>query len=452
MTFHIVAITGLVAVFVIGSLIPVNIGALALAAAFLIGPLVLHAPIDDIFGGFPVSLFMLLFGVTYLFGIASSNGTMDWLLGRITGRLEHRRLAIPPLFFVAATVLSSVGVVAPAVAALLSRVSADLARRMRINPVLLALMVVIGATAGNFSPIGVLALIANSTLTRNHLPTNPLALFAITFAYNLVLGVIAFFIYGGHRLRASPDDPGGMPDGGTGGSRTPHTVPTSSGGPAVLAAEPARVATAEPTPPDSPRVALTPPRIATLVAIVVLVVGLLAFKMDVGALSIGLAVVLQLLYPRANKAGLDKVSWQVVVLICGVVTYVALMQRGGTIKALGSLASGMSIPLLACLVIVAICTVAAVSSAAGLITATMALAVPFLASGKVSTLALVAAICITTTVVDASPFTSLGALMVANAPEDDRRPVFRGLVRWAIAMVITAPLVTVAVLVAPNWL
>ena len=35
---------------------------------------------DDIFAGFPGDLFVILVGVTYLFAIASNNGTVDWLI------------------------------------------------------------------------------------------------------------------------------------------------------------------------------------------------------------------------------------------------------------------------------------------------------------------------------------------------------------------------------------
>ena len=35
---------------------------------------------DDIFAGFPGDLFIILVGVTYLFAIATNNGTVDWLV------------------------------------------------------------------------------------------------------------------------------------------------------------------------------------------------------------------------------------------------------------------------------------------------------------------------------------------------------------------------------------
>jgi hypothetical protein len=49
---------------------------------------------------------------------------------------------------------------------------------------------------------------------------------------------------------------------------------------------------------------------------------------------------------------------------------------------------------------------------------------------------------VSATVVDAAPFSTVGALAVANASEEERPHVYRGLLRWGAAMVVTAPLVT----------
>ena len=58
---------------------PVNMGVLGIVAAFAVGT-AMGVSEDDIFLGFPGDLFVILVGVTYLFGIASSNGTVNWLV------------------------------------------------------------------------------------------------------------------------------------------------------------------------------------------------------------------------------------------------------------------------------------------------------------------------------------------------------------------------------------
>lgn len=52
------------------------------------------------------------------------------------------------------------------------------------------------------------------------------------------------------------------------------------------------------------------------------------------------------------------------------------------------------------------------------------------------------ALSLSATVVDAAPFSTVGALVVANASDDERTRVYRGLLAWGAVMVVTAPIVT----------
>ena len=103
----------------------------------------------------------------------------------------------------------------------------------------------------------------------------------------------------------------------------------------------------------------------------------------------------------------------------------------------------MSTPIVAALLI---CTVGAITSAfassAGILGAMIPLAVPFMARGEIPTTALVVALAISATVVDSTPFSTVGALVVANADDRERPQIYRGLLWWGAAMVITAPLIT----------
>ena len=71
--------------------------------------------------------------------------------------------------------------------------------------------------------------------------------------------------------------------------------------------------------------------------------------------------------------------------------------------------------------------------------------------GGVGTTGLIVALAVSATVVDATPFSTVGALVVANASEDERQVVYRGLLGWGAAMVITAPVITWLVFVLPGW-
>jgi di/tricarboxylate transporter len=120
---ELVSIYALVAMFVIATVLPVNMGALALVAAFLVGTLVADLSTDDILGGFPGDLFVTLVGITYVFALAQNNGTIDWLVDAAVRAVRGRIAAIPWVMFGVAAVLTAIGAVSPAAVAIIAPVA-----------------------------------------------------------------------------------------------------------------------------------------------------------------------------------------------------------------------------------------------------------------------------------------------------------------------------------------
>jgi hypothetical protein len=97
--------------------------------------------------------------------------------------------------------------------------------------------------------------------------------------------------------------------------------------------------------------------------------------------------------------------------------------------------------------------VSAFASTTGILGALIPLAVPFLLAGHVAPAALITALAISSSVVDSSPFSTSGALVVANTPEERRDYVYRRLMAWGFSMVLIAPVVTwLLIVVVPGWL
>ena len=80
MSIPLLSILILAAMFLIATVLPVNMGALAFVGAFVLGVLVMGLTPSEVFAGFPGSLFLTIVGVTYLFAIAQNNGTIDKLV------------------------------------------------------------------------------------------------------------------------------------------------------------------------------------------------------------------------------------------------------------------------------------------------------------------------------------------------------------------------------------
>lgn len=139
--------------------------------------------------------------------------------------------------------------------------------------------------------------------------------------------------------------------------------------------------------------------------------------------------------------------------MCGIVTYVALMQEIGTVDYLGNAITKVDAPLLAALLICYIgAIVSAFASTTGILGALIPLAVPLLATGQVSAIGLVAALSISSSVVDSSPFSTNGAMVVANAPQEQQTMVYRQLMKWGFGLVLVAPLLSWGALtVLAGW-
>jgi hypothetical protein len=66
-----------IAVFAIAALRGVHLGIMMFAAGCGVGVWLAGMPLRDVLRGFPVSIMVLLVGVTYFFAIARVNGTID---------------------------------------------------------------------------------------------------------------------------------------------------------------------------------------------------------------------------------------------------------------------------------------------------------------------------------------------------------------------------------------
>ena len=195
-------------------------------------------------------------------------------------------------------------------------------------------------------------------------------------------------------------------------------------------------------------------RTLTVIGILALAIGALFFDLDVGFSAFVVAIMLTLVDPEGSKGAVNQIAWPTVLLVCGIVTYVSLMETIGTIDWLGEEVATISTVMVAALLICYIGgVVSAFASTTGILGALIPLAVPFLQDdGGVGAIGLITALAISSSVVDSSPFSTSGSLVVANAQEEDRDFVFRRLMQWGFSMVAIAPAVTWLVFVVPGWL
>ena len=421
MSPEIACIVGLVVLFIVGTALPVNMGALAFVMAFVVGGLYVDMSAASILAGFPGDLFVTLVGITYLFAIAQNNGTIDWLVRQAVRSVRGRTVAIPWVMFFVTALLTSVGAVSPGAVAIIAPVALRFSQQYRINPLLMGLMVIHGAQGGGFSPMSIYGGITNQVVQRAELPGNDMHLFLASLCFNLVVAAVIFFVLGGRSLLAQravqtqPAD-GDIAGGVTGGKR------------------------------------LTYPQILTLMGLIALGVGALVFELNVGLVAITIAVVLTILFPKDQARAVEQIHWSTVLLICGVVTYIAVLQKGGAVTYVGNSVSSAGAPLVGALLLCYVGgVVSAFASTVGVLGAIIPLAVPLLLLGQIDAVSVVAALAISSSVVDVSPFSTNGALVLASAHGIDRESLYRQLLAYSAAVVAVAPLIAWAVLVLPGF-
>ncbi len=428
MSAQLISILALVVIFALATTLSVNMGALAFAAAFLVGTLAGGLDTDGIFAGFPGDIFVVLVGVTYLFAIARANGTTDWLVAAAVRLVGGRIALIPWVMFVVTGTLTAIGAVSPAACAIVAPIALGFAARYKISPLLMGAMVVHGAQGGGFSPISVYGSIVNGIVDRNNLAGSPVILFFASLGMNTALAGILFVVLGGTKLRRRQLVKAG-----------------------AAASDDAAESQDEPLPHER-RIPLDGPKIATLVGLVALVVGTLVFDLDPGLTAITVAVLLSVVWPASSRAAVGEITWPTVLLICGVLTYVAVLQEIGTIDYVGDAVGNVGIPLLAALLLCYIGgVVSAFASSVGLMGALIPLAVPFLAQGTIGPVGMIAALAVSATMVDVSPFSTNGALVLANAKDVDRDRFFKQLLVYGGIVVAVVPLIAWLVFVVPGW-
>ena len=349
-TTAILALAILVVAFLIGSVTDLHMGIMAIVAAAITGPLVFQDSISKVQSGFPLGLFFTLMGVTYLFAIANNNGTVHWIVAQGLKLVAGRASLFPIVMFFIAAILTAIGCATPAAAAILMPIAMGFNRQNNINPLPMAMAVIQGSSAGSFSPAGVYGAIINSVVKRSGQQLidayNPTITWAISFPIFFLITVATWLMY----KQAGPSE------AQVAAAEADDSVDLE-GSEAALVDEEFGDMSGKNT-IDYSKITLNPERTATVVGIGIMaslvvvssVLDLTAMfgrsfgTFDVGLTSLAVGVVLTLAFPKGAKGAVNQIAWPTILLVGGIVTYIAMLERHGIIKWLGDLAAGLGNP------------------------------------------------------------------------------------------------------------
>lgn len=451
-----IAIIALVALFVVGTLLPINMGALAYVAAWLVGMYSLNLDEKEILAGISADLVLTLIGVTYLFAIARQNGTVDLIVRTAVSSVGGRVALIPWVMFAVTAVITAIGAASPAACAIIGPIALGFAGRYRISPLMMGMFVVHGAQAGGFSPISIYGTITNSVMEDAGLGASHLTIFFSSLLVNTVMAVILFFALGGRKLMAlRMDADGELVTAGGGTAATAASAPVTTGTVRpdrsdARSATGAAPTTGTPNPEDSgTRLEHT----LTLLAFVAVAVVALVFDKNIGFAAITAAVVLSILTPKAYKDTVKQIAWPTVLLVAGVSTYATILTTAGSPEFVGKWAAGLGAAAIGALILCYVGgVVSAFASSTALLPVIIPIAIPLVAEGGISAGLFVAALAVSSTIVDVSPFSTNGALMLANRPDNiEETTYYRQILGYATIVTLVGPLLVWAALVLPGW-
>lgn len=285
----VVSLIVLVIVVAIGFIKKVNIGFLSIGAAVLLG-MAGGMSSKEIVAGFDTSLFVTLVGVTFLFGMASINGTLELISKKIIALVGRRTFLIPILMFFLSAGISALGPGHIAAGILMTTFAVYLALEMKINPFATALYAKLGANAGCASPLSLTGVLAKGLSEPLGYSGFGVHLFITTLISGFVFTLVVYVIYKGYKVNA--DNPMKL-------SELPN---------------------------------FNKKQLFTILVMAVLVILCIGFQMDVGTLAFVGAAILVLTGCVDEKKGIKNIPWGTLLMITGVGVLVNVMDTLGGIS------------------------------------------------------------------------------------------------------------------------
>lgn len=467
MLAQLIALGVFIALFAVGAVRGVHIGVLMLVGAAGTGLLLTDMTVEDIIAGFPLSIMVLLAGVTYFFAIAQENGTVDRIIDWALEKVGSSAVLLPLVFFVITAGIASMG--APLAGLVMMPVGMQVARKYGVDYALMGLAICFAIGAGGFAPTSLYGIVTYSTADDAGIGLSPFLLFGIAVIVYLLMLTVAYLMFGrrlfaGRKTAAVSSRGGGVADSNSTAASAAAEPRISRGGASATKVafgeddEDEALFDAGAASADSGTRPFTGVQILTVVLMVgligsVVVLAALGQEPDIGLLCFLFGAILALVDPATGKAALPKIDRSTVLLVGGIITFVGVLQEMGAVDLLGDGAKAIGSPLLAAFVLCVVGgLVSAFASTTGILAALVPLALPLIEAGGVPGWALIAALGICSAVVDVSPFSTLGATVVATAPGEEKPRLTRILVKFGMSMVIIGPIVLVGGLVLPAML
>ena len=411
-----------------------NVGFLGIAFGIIVGGVFAGTPASKVMNAFPLSLFMILVGVTFLFGMAQTNGTMEKLTAYSIRACKGNTALVPIIIYILATFITTIGPGNIAGCALMAPVAMAIASKVKMPAFLMTLLVVGACNGAAFSPFAPTGIISNGIIAKCALELGIPADYLNTLAWKIhfnstiaqgFVNIGGFFVMGG--LKWIREQKGAALD----------------------------IDELAPKPEPFNAAQTTTLLLVAILIILVVVPGLPGVKgtlpktitnmlSNVGSISFVLSIVLMLTGYGDSKAAVKVMPWSVIMMVCGVSVLIDVMDKAGGLNFLVEVMASVAGPTTICFWTAFVpAVISAYSSSSGVV---MPMFLP-MTPGLVELtggdpVSIISAIDVGSHLVDTSPLSTLGALCIASAgEEEDKGVLFRKLLIWGLSMSIVSGIV-----------
>jgi Na+/H+ antiporter NhaD/arsenite permease-like protein len=275
MNYGLWSLVALVVAIAIGFTKKLNTGLIAIAFAVVLGRLA-GVSESQIIGGWSTKLAMMLMGVTFLFSISQTNGTLELFARKIIALSGKKTWAIPIAIYLLSAFLAAIGPGTIPVMALMIPLAMALAAELDITPLMLAPITVLGAAAGGISPIAPTGIIGIELAAKQGFTGFEMQYFINSLMGETIFAILLYFALGGYKIKSKKE--------------------LSLG--------------------DLP--AFNKDQYITLVGIAALVGIVLITQANVGLIAFCVGVILLVLKVADERKSIATMPWGTIILVCGV--------------------------------------------------------------------------------------------------------------------------------------
>ena len=394
-----VSLIALLVCIVVAFIKKINAGILAIPLAFIVGVYMMGMSSKEVIAGFPTSLVFTLLGIMFIFGIATSNGTLDKIAELITNLAGSRVKLIPYVFYFFAVAVSCCvgGIIG---GSLVCPIAMKVGKREGIPDYLTGTAVIFGVQGGAMTSIAANGIIALGLMNEIGMDGRVLPLWLHMMLSALICFTVCYLVGGGLKLAPLPLQENG------------HT-----------------------------KITFDRKQKITLVALLVLIVSTAVFKTDVPLTGFTVGAILILLGCGDANEAIKQISWTTIMLLAGVSMLVNVITVAGGIDAASAWLASIMTPATAdSIMILTGGAMSAVSSATGVVMPTLIPTAPEIAvqmGGTVSVASIVSSIVIGANIVPISPLSTMGGIAMACSNEGtDKSKLFNSFLLSAILAVV----------------